>query len=344
MTMREDELGTYEMLWDCGACGSEKLLGVTHRHCPNCGAAQEASRRYFPSDDEKVAVAEHRYTGVDQQCAACGSPSSAAAVHCPNCGAPLAEGKAVATKGAERIAEGQSFSASKGAATDAPLRPDAAPERKGAPLKVIAALLVIVLALFIACRKKSATLEVVAHHWRLERPIEVFALTTQSAWRDQLPSHARPVECHRETRSTRRVPDGERCERVRKDLGNGAFKESRECTPQFRDEAIDDERCSFQVPAWTRARVDRAEGQGLTTPRRFATEGPTRTGECLGCERAGAVDEVFEVEVREPASGTSARCAVPRARWESLTDGVEIQAQVRAVGGAIACASVASAR
>ena len=59
----------YEMLWNCGACGSEKLLGVTHRHCPNCGAAQEASRRYFPSDEEKVAVADHRYTGVDHQCA-----------------------------------------------------------------------------------------------------------------------------------------------------------------------------------------------------------------------------------------------------------------------------------
>ena len=344
MTTREEELGTYEMLWNCGACGSEKLLGVTHRHCPNCGAAQEASRRYFPSDEEKVAVADHRYTGVDHQCAACGSPSAAAAVHCPNCGAPLAEGKAVATKGAERIADGQAFSSSRGNVSAPPPANPVASARQGAPLKVIAIGVAVVLALFVACRKRSATLEVVAHHWRLERPIEVFTLTTQSAWRDQLPPRVQLVECHRETRSTRRVPDGERCERVRKDLGNGAFQESRECTPQFREEDVDDERCSFQVPTWTRARVDRAEGQGLTTPRRFATEGPTRTGQCLGCERAGSVDEVFEIEVRQPASGTSARCTVPRARWESLTDGQVIQAEVRALGGAIACASVAAER
>ena len=49
----------YEMLWDCEYCGTDKLLGVSQKFCPNCGSAQNAEKRYFPKDDEKVAVADH---------------------------------------------------------------------------------------------------------------------------------------------------------------------------------------------------------------------------------------------------------------------------------------------
>ena len=45
---------TYEMLWDCEYCSAQKLLGVTHRFCPECGAAQNPQKRYFPPDDQKV--------------------------------------------------------------------------------------------------------------------------------------------------------------------------------------------------------------------------------------------------------------------------------------------------
>ena len=34
------EKKTYEMMWDCPYCGTKHLLGLTHRHCPNCGAAR----------------------------------------------------------------------------------------------------------------------------------------------------------------------------------------------------------------------------------------------------------------------------------------------------------------
>ncbi len=56
----------YEMLWDCRHCGSKKLLGLTHRHRPQCGAPQNPSERYFPSEDEKVAVQNHVYYGADR--------------------------------------------------------------------------------------------------------------------------------------------------------------------------------------------------------------------------------------------------------------------------------------
>ena len=50
--MSEKQLGTYQMLWDCSYCDSKKLLGITHRHCPGCGAPQDPSKRYYPKDDE----------------------------------------------------------------------------------------------------------------------------------------------------------------------------------------------------------------------------------------------------------------------------------------------------
>ena len=39
-------------LWACRYCGSRKLLGKSHRHCPSCGAPQQNAPRYFPADAE----------------------------------------------------------------------------------------------------------------------------------------------------------------------------------------------------------------------------------------------------------------------------------------------------
>jgi hypothetical protein len=51
---RVAEAGTFQMLWDCKYCSTKKLLGVTHKFCPSCGAAQDANARYFPSDEEAM--------------------------------------------------------------------------------------------------------------------------------------------------------------------------------------------------------------------------------------------------------------------------------------------------
>jgi len=69
----------YEMVWDCRYCTAKKLLGLTHRHCPNCGAQQDPNARYFPLDHEKVAVQNHEFVGADMQCRYCGGASSKSA-------------------------------------------------------------------------------------------------------------------------------------------------------------------------------------------------------------------------------------------------------------------------
>src|SRR4051812_38974182 len=83
------------MLWDCSSCGTKKLLGKTHRRCPNCGAPQDPSKRYFPAPGEEVAADGHVFVGADWVCAACTTPNSKAAQFCGNCGNPR-EGNAAA--------------------------------------------------------------------------------------------------------------------------------------------------------------------------------------------------------------------------------------------------------
>ena len=93
--------GTYQMLWDCPVCGTRKLLGVDHRHCPNCGAPQEENLRYFPSKADRVAT-EFRGTAPDWECEHCGTPNFShpgpdgqGGGFCAGCGAPRGGSKAV---------------------------------------------------------------------------------------------------------------------------------------------------------------------------------------------------------------------------------------------------------
>ena len=89
---------TYEMMWDCGACGTPKLLAKSHKHCPTCGSPQDATWRYFPPDDEKVAVEDHVFMGKDRICGACGSPNAAQAKFCGSCGSDLDDAKEAQTR------------------------------------------------------------------------------------------------------------------------------------------------------------------------------------------------------------------------------------------------------
>ena len=95
------DVKTYEMMWDCGACGT---AGSQGQSCPSCGSPQDPAWRYYPPDDEKVAVEDHQFVGKDRVCDACGSPCSAQVTYCPNCGADL-EGASVAQTRADQVAD-----------------------------------------------------------------------------------------------------------------------------------------------------------------------------------------------------------------------------------------------
>lgn len=248
---------TYEMLWDCEYCGSKKLLGKSHRHCPECGAAQNPDKRYFPEESEKVAVEDHVFYGADRACPACATPNSAKAKFCCDCGSPLDEAAEV-----KRIED-----------PNAP--PPPAPGHRPAPPKkqgmstgkkvglfvgLGLGLLTIVFVLVAIFWTKTVAISVTGHTWQREVQIEDFNPRAKSEWCDMMPSDAYGVSRTQEVRSYKDVPDGETCTTRRVDNGDGTYSERQECTTNYRQEPVYDDKCHFTVDRWEYARSITAQG------------------------------------------------------------------------------------
>lgn len=353
--MRERDMGTYQMLWDCPACETEKLLGLDHRHCPNCGSAQDPQRRYFPPAGEEVAVRDHRYTGADKVCPACDAPAAAVANNCASCGSGLDEAKAAARR-AEQVASAGGFAADSAKAARDEFREARARERGDAPpppakpkSRVVPVVLAIVALLVLSATvflfwKKSVEVEVAGHRWERVISVEEYKRVSESAWRDQVPVGATGVSCNKQERSKKKVQDGETCTTKRKDMGDGTYKQVEECRPKYREEPVYDDHCRYQVERWTEARKAKAEGMSLESAPRWPEVQLGRTGTCLGCEREGARSATYEVRFIERPSGEEKRCTLEEARWASLAVGSRWQVKSRVIGGGLDCDSLQAVR
>jgi hypothetical protein len=352
---------TYEMLWDCKYCGTTKLLGLTHRHCPSCGAPQDATARYFPPDDQKIAVEDHQFVGADLTCASCGEANAVRAKHCRNCGGPLEGAAAVAMRADQVHAAGQ-FAGDSGAAARAELaggaRPAPAPAPPAPPARprrtwlgalagcgcltaVVGA--VALIAVFFLW-KREAAVEVVGHSWERSIAIEQYGRATEKAWCDSPPAGGREISRTREERSTRKVEDGKDCKTRKKDQGDGTFKEIEECQPKYRSEPVLDDRCTYEVMKWSVARTARAQGSAVTDTPRWPAAELTRPGQCTGCEREGQRTEVYRVRFREAGGASELTCELPESRWSAMKVGSRWKAQVRQLTGSLDCSALAPAR
>lgn len=342
-------MARYQMLWDCASCGTTRLLGLTHRHCPNCGAAQDAKRRYFPNEGEEVAVEGHTYAGVDRECPACQTPNSAAAGFCVNCGSPLDGAAAVQLRTDDsRVPLGS-------APDDAPnenlaFRPPAAeprlfsgigPEEQGPPRRkkwpmVVAGLVASTLVALFWTRDITAT--VTAHAWVRSIDVEQLTPTAESDWRDRVPSGAYRMSCRSEVRSHRQVADGETCSPVRRDQGDGTFTTEQSCTTNYRSEPIYDDKCSYTIDRWKVIRTDEARGAFLTDPPRWPRVTLSRPGTCVGCEREGERREDYSVTFAYEDQTSS--CSFPEARWRAIPLGQDFKAKALVVTGRLTCSSI----
>jgi hypothetical protein len=315
----------YEMLWDCAYCGTRKLLGKTHRFCPKCGAPQDSEKRYFPSEDEKVAVEDHVYVGADKLCSACGTAMSAKAVHCTQCGAPLEGSREV------RL-------------VDAPPPPVAAPpaaRRRGLascllPALGVAALLLVGL-LVTVFWKKDAQAQVAEASWERSVAVETLQPVRDAAWCDSLPRAAYSVSRHREVRSHRQIQVGEECRNVNVDRGDGTFAQRRECTPRYRQEPVYDERCDYTLDRWVESRRAVASGGAPGPPQWPALQ--LRAGSCRGCEREGTRRTSYKV-VLLASGGKRFECQVDEPRFAALKPGTSWSFKVGVVTGAPDCGSL----
>ncbi len=327
--------GTYQMLWDCPACGTRKLLGVDHRHCPNCGAPQEENLRYFPSPDDRVPT-DFRGSEPDWECEHCGTPNGSIASHCGGCGAPRGDAKAVFVRPAIPAGQGETGEQAKQewrerqakaraeraqvhaeAELDQPFDAGFSPLAwlREQPRRWIwvgfAAVILVVLMLAICDRQVS--LSVYGHSWTRVIPVERFQTLHQSDWCDSTPSDARITGRSREVHHYDKVPDGEDCRTVKGscsescrnvDNGNGSFSEvctqtcssdRRECTTRYREVPVYADRCSYDVDRWALARQAEAKGNDLAP---YWPDEPAYAGcstVALGCERLGPQYGVYVV-------------------------------------------------
>jgi hypothetical protein len=329
--MTEQDLGTYEMLWNCPYCNTEKLLGLTHRHCPVCGAAQDPQLRYFPAEEDKVAVENHVYHGADISCPACQAPQSAKATFCANCGSPLKEGVEVARKVDPNLAP----------------RPAAVPKKKsrtglwiGLILGGVAVITGVVLVLVLWT--KTTTLTVTGHTWTREIKIEEYRTVNQSEWCNMMPSDARRVTRTQEVRSYKQIPDGQDCTTRRVDRGDGTFTEKRECTTRYRKEPVYDDKCHFEVDRWTYSRSATTQGASLAQPPVWPQPQLKQVGQrpqTLGNERMGQRVEhnlVHLVDVENQPH----QCDFPQQSWAGIADGSQWSGEVGMITGLLDCGSL----
>ena len=307
---RVRDLGTYEMLWDCQYCDTKKLLGLTHRFCPNCGASQDPKARYFPSDAEKVAVENHVYHGADAICPSCNTPSSAKAEFCGQCGTPLTEAAR-----AKLIA-------------DPNLAQKIAPKVQKkwgllTPTQWVIGGIVTALALLVICIgavffvRRDAVVIVVGHTWEREIKIEAFSAVQQEDWDESVPSDAYNESCSQEVRSQKQVPDGETCRTERVDNGDGTFRDREVCETKYRSEPVYDNKCSYTVNRWIYSRSVQAEGNS-PADQPYWPDFQLRGGSGLGAEREGGHEEDYVVHLKEVDADKTYECDFSLDKWASF--------------------------
>jgi hypothetical protein len=336
---------TFEMLWDCSFCEQKKNLGLTHRFCPNCGGMQNADKRYFPSDDEKVAVEDHEFVGADRQCSYCQAFTSSRANNCGNCGGALAEGADAKRRGDQVSATGFAGENAADAVAEFARRAvkgalDAPPKKRRLWPWIVGGLALASFAfLGVMCLwKRDAAATVTGHSWTRSVAVERYGPQRTSAWCDALPSGAMDVTRRREVRSHKNIKDGETCKTRRIDNGDGTFREKQECRPKFRKEPVYDDKCHFKINQWKRVRSAEAKGDALAPAPKWPEPKLAKAGSCVGCERAGPRSETYKVFL--DVEGDAHDCEIPEAKWASMAVGSTAKLKMRVIGDGIDCDSL----
>lgn len=329
----------YQMLWDCRFCGTTKLLGLDHRHCPNCGGAQDPSWRYFPSDEDKreVTAADYRYAGVDKICPFCNQPNSAAANFCQQCGGDLtgaqqAEVRSAIIKGsAEDTGQARDLVLERFQKEQAAARAQARGGKSRLPtcliVGVVAIIAIIAAVIFLSQSTYRASIQVSDVGW--ERVIAVEQLTTLSGsgWRETVPGDAYNRSCYTRDREYT-VPEQYECGTIRVDRGDGTFIEQPRMCTRNRTEYRPDTWCDYNYDRWQHVRDLRTAG-GLTDPLVWPAFSPSGSG--TGAQREGGRQEILSVSFSGLGDKARQRFTYNPAReaeWRSFQIGQQYSVEI----------------
>ena len=341
----------YEMLWDCEYCSTKKLLGKTHRFCPKCGAPQNANKRYFPSESEKIAVKNHVYVGVDKICPACNTAQAANVAFCTNCSASMDGSKQVNLVSAtnepkdshNRFQSKKSFDSRRQTIREKYYKNIKKQEAIESfdYVKLGKALLFFLIIGFILLTifwTKDVVVYAMGHSWSRRILIEDYRARNDSSWCDSIPSDAYSISKSKKVRSYKQVPDGETCSTQNVDLGDGTFKQEKVCETNYRDEPVYDEHCSYTVDRWRYAR-DVIAGASDKSP-----YWPTYTLACTdttyGCEREGSRESQYNLHLREPKEKINYQCHLDEGVWQNSKIESRWNLKVGVITGGERCGSL----
>lgn len=337
--------GVYEMLWNCKFCGTEKLLGKTHRFCPNCGATQDPEWRYYPADDEKVAVKDHVYVGADHTCPSCGTLQAANVKFCTRCGAPQDAAEAVKAQAARsgssfttedlHTRQQREFDQMTGRDSLASRGTKAKPRSPIMTIVIVGIILAVVGGiLFAIFASREAVVYADGFEWERVVYVEELRSVPGRSVCSSMPAGAYAVDRRREQVDTRRVPDGESCTNRQVDNGDGTFRQERVCQTVYRDEPVYGDVCYYTIDLWQPDRESRLSGD-KTTEIVWPDPRLSPTGNCRGCERESGREEIYTLILRD--GDKRYECQITPELWQATRVEDTFKLQVQQVGGAPRC-------
>lgn len=340
--------GTYQMLWDCRFCGTEKLLGLTHRHCPNCGAAQDPAWRYLPAEEDMVAVEDHKFVGADKLCPACSQPNSAASAFCIACGADLSGAAEAVVQAARFIGEGRAESDTKRDVVKDQFDAEMARVEALLPAKFLGlrkqswfmlgavALVALVIAgiVYAVTYRKEARGDVVGMTWERTVQIEDFQVRVGQGWDETVPGDAYGVSCERREHGTEQEKVGEREECSDVPQGDGTFRRECRSIPIYQERPVYDQWCSYRVDRWDHARTVEARGEwpdpAPAWPEVTLASGAGRFGQ----ERESGRQATYTVVVHDADSERHTCDLDSLDEWMQYSRGTKVTLELYVTGGA----------
>jgi RNA polymerase subunit RPABC4/transcription elongation factor Spt4 len=292
---------TFQMLWDCKFCGTEKLFGLDNRFCPNCGAQQDAEWRYFPSEADMKFVTDpdYKYAGADKVCPACETLNSRNAHYCKNCGADLADAEDAALH--DKIDPSQDVVGVRRDVARERFEAQTAPKKANGNrtlLTVLAVVAVIVIGsfgglLYLNSSTFPTSIEVTDKSWERVIHVEEYTARTQSDWDEGVPGDAYNVSCRTEQRS---YQESERyvCGQEMVDNGDGTGRRVDKYCTRSVTRYRPDQYCRYTVNRWEFVRDLRTSG-GANDPLEWAFFTPRQTSG-IGAERESGREQTLIVE------------------------------------------------
>lgn len=351
-------INTFEMFWDCYHCGTKKLLGITHRHCPNCGAAQDETKRYFPADGEEVALHNHVYYGVDWDCQYCSTPNSNNSNNCVNCGGPKdgsLEVNLIDTNN-KIIKQQQQIVLSSNTNNDIKVIKETVKktatyshktltneqEKSSNNANILITLGVLFFIFFIGflvygynhITPTEGT--VVSKSWKRTTNIETYKSIHNNDWCSSIPTDAYNISQKKEIKSYDKVKTGEVCSTVKEDNGDGSFSKYRSCEDTYKSVPVYANMCYYSVNRWRYSHSVTSNGTDDNEPHWPSLHNEKiNEKEILGNYRARKSNENYSVifSYLDDEKEKDIQCSYSQKTWSGFQKRSNLILNIRMIGG-----------